>query len=82
MNYKHRRVDHDECDVGRLGYILKCRRREHKLTIDQLADMSGVSRSNIHNLETASIKQPNVVVGAIAHVLDLRLGHLLGDYLP
>jgi transcriptional regulator with XRE-family HTH domain len=68
----------EEVASGRLGERVRGLRRERGLTLDLLAERSGVSRAMISKLERGE-KNPTLVVAAkIAEGLGVRLSQLVG----
>ncbi len=68
----------EEVSSGRLGERIRDLRRERGLTLDLLAQRSGVSRAMISKLERGE-KNPTVVVAAkVAEGLEVSLSHLVG----
>jgi transcriptional regulator with XRE-family HTH domain len=68
----------EEVASGRLGGRIRGLRRERRLTLDLLAERSGVSRAMISKLERGE-KNPTLVVAAkIAEGLGVRLSQLVG----
>jgi transcriptional regulator with XRE-family HTH domain len=68
----------EEVASGRLGGRIRGLRRERRLTLDLLAERSGVSRAMISKLERGE-KNPTLVVAAkVAEGLGVRLSQLVG----
>ncbi len=68
----------EEVTSGRLGERVRGLRRERGLTLDLLAERSGVSRAMISKLERGE-KNPTLVVAAkVAEGLGVRLSQLVG----
>ena len=68
----------EEVSSGRLGEHVRALRRERGLTLDLLAESSGVSRAMISKLERGE-KNPTVVVAAkVAEGLGVSLSQLVG----
>jgi transcriptional regulator with XRE-family HTH domain len=68
----------EEVASGRLGERVRGLRRERGLTLDLLAERSGVSRAMISKLERGE-KNPTLVVAAkVAEGLGVRLSQLVG----
>jgi transcriptional regulator with XRE-family HTH domain len=68
----------EEVASGRLGGRIRGLRRERGLTLDLLAERSGVSRAMISKLERGE-KNPTLVVAAkVAEGLGVRLSQLVG----
>lgn len=68
----------EEVASGRLGERIRGLRRERGLTLDLLAERSGVSRAMISKLERGE-KNPTLVVAAkVAEGLGVRLSQLVG----
>jgi transcriptional regulator with XRE-family HTH domain len=61
-----------------LGEILRRRRRERKLTLQQLADDCGVSRAAISKTERGDSGASTPVLGKLAEALDLSISQLVG----
>jgi transcriptional regulator with XRE-family HTH domain len=61
-----------------LGDALKRRRQEQKLTLDQLAAKSGVSRAAISKIERGDSGASTPVLGKLAEALDLSISQLVG----
>lgn len=61
-----------------LGTRLNTERRTHKLTIDALANKSGVSRSMISKVERGEAQPTTSVLGKLAEALDLSISQLVG----
>lgn len=72
------------CDPVITGLRINKARRDAGMTIENLSRLSGCSKANIHNLETGSIINPNIIViGAIAFVLGKKIADFTGmDFLP
>lgn len=54
------------------------RRRERQLTLQQLADVSGVSRAAISKIERGESGASTSVLGKLAEALDLSISQLVG----
>src|SRR5215210_6659782 len=68
----------DAVSSGRLGERVRELRRGRNLTLDELAELSGVSRAMISKLERGE-KNPTLVVAAkLAEGLDITLSTLAG----
>jgi transcriptional regulator with XRE-family HTH domain len=68
----------EEVSSGRLGERVRALRRERGLTLDLLAERSGVSRAMISKLERGE-KNPTLVVAAkVAEGLGVSLSRLIG----
>jgi transcriptional regulator with XRE-family HTH domain len=65
-------------DLSKLGEALKRRRLEQKLTIEQLAERSGVSRAAISKIERGDSGASTPVLGKLAEALDLSISQLIG----
>ncbi|MEP5762265.1 MAG: XRE family transcriptional regulator [Litoreibacter sp.] len=61
-----------------LGNRLNSERRNHNLTIDALANKSGVSRSMISKVERGEAQPTTSVLGKLAEALDLSISQLVG----
>ncbi len=61
-----------------LGSTLRGRRQERKLTLQQLADQSGVSRAAISKIERGESGASTPVLGKLAEALDLSISQLIG----
>lgn len=61
-----------------LGNRLNSERRNHSLTIDALANKSGVSRSMISKVERGEAQPTTSVLGKLAEALDLSISQLVG----
>ncbi|MBT3305028.1 MAG: helix-turn-helix transcriptional regulator [Alphaproteobacteria bacterium] len=61
-----------------LGDVLHRRRKELKLTLQQLADKSGVSRAAISKIERAESGASTPVLGKLAEALELSISQLIG----
>lgn len=61
-----------------LGNRLNSERQKHDLTIDALANKSGVSRSMISKVERGEAQPTTSVLGKLAEALDLSISQLLG----
>jgi transcriptional regulator with XRE-family HTH domain len=66
--------------AARLGLNLKQLRRERKLTLDQLALKSGVSRAMISKIERGAAVPTATVLGKLALGLETGLSQLVGGY--
>ncbi len=62
---------------GRLALRLKRLRHEHHLSLDQLAETSGVSRATLSRLENASVSPTTEVLGKLCSAYGLTLSRLL-----
>jgi quercetin dioxygenase-like cupin family protein/DNA-binding XRE family transcriptional regulator len=68
----------EEVSSGRLGERVRALRRERGLTLEMLAEQSGVSRAMISKLERGE-KNPTLVVAAkVAEGLGMNLSRLVG----
>jgi transcriptional regulator with XRE-family HTH domain len=68
----------EEVSSGRLGERVRALRRERGLTLEMLAEQSGVSRAMISKLERGE-KNPTLVVAAkVAEGLGMNLSELVG----
>src|SRR5918997_4815744 len=68
----------DAVSAGRLGERVRERRRGRELTLEELAERSGVSRAMISKVERGE-KNPTLVVAAkVAEGLEITLSELLG----
>lgn len=65
-------------DPSRLGEALKRRRLERHLTLEQLAEQSGVSRAAISKIERGDSGASTPVLGKLAEALDLSISQLVG----
>ena len=63
---------------SKLGDALKRRRAERKLTLDQLAARSGVSRAAISKIERGDSTASTSTLGKLAEALDLSISQLVG----
>jgi transcriptional regulator with XRE-family HTH domain len=63
---------------SKLGDALKRRRAERKLTLDQLAARSGVSRAAISKIERGESPASTSTLGRLAEALDLSISQLVG----
>lgn len=63
---------------SKLGDALKQRRVERELTLDQLAEKSGVSRSAISKIERGDSTASTSTLGKLAEALDLSISQLVG----
>ncbi len=61
-----------------LGDTLRRRRQERKLTLQQLAKISGVSRAAISKIERGDSGASTPVLGKLAEALDLSISQLVG----
>jgi len=61
-----------------LGDTLRTRRRERKLTLQQLAELSGVSRAAISKIERGDSGASTPVLGKLAEALELSISQLIG----
>jgi len=61
-----------------LGHALRRRRQERRLTLDQLARQSGVSRAAISKIERGQSGASTTVLGRLAEALDLSISQLVG----
>jgi len=61
-----------------LGDILRRRRLELKITIQQLAEQSGVSRAAISKIERGDSGASTPVLGKLSEALDLSISQLIG----
>lgn len=61
-----------------LGDALRRRRQERRLTLDQLARKSGVSRAAISKIERGQSGASTTVLGRLAEALDLSISQLVG----
>lgn len=61
-----------------MGMTLKEARQRRRLTVDQLADLSGVGRATLYRLESGETPDPALsTVVAIERALKLRRGSLV-----
>lgn len=65
-------------DPSKLSEVLKRRRLERKLTLEQLAEKSGVSRAAISKIERGDSGASTSVLGKLAEALDLSISQLVG----
>ena len=65
-------------DQASLGERLRARRQERRLTLDQLAGQSGVSRAAISKIERGVSNATTTVLGRLAEALDLSISQLVG----
>jgi len=63
---------------GSLGATLKKKRLMRKLTLQKLAEQSGVSRAAISKIERGDSTASSSVLGKLAEALDLSISQLLG----
>lgn len=63
---------------SKLAQTLKRRRTERKLTLDQLAAKSGVSRAAISKIERGDSTASTSTLGKLAEALDLSISQLVG----
>jgi transcriptional regulator with XRE-family HTH domain len=63
---------------SKLGEAVKRRRLEQRLTLEQLADKSGVSRAAISKIERGDSGASTPVLGKLAEALDLSISQLVG----
>jgi len=61
-----------------LGDMLRRQRQERKLTLQQLADQSGVSRAAISKIERGDSGASTPVLGKLAEALDISISQLIG----
>lgn len=61
-----------------LSEALRRHRRERKLTLEQLAERSGVSRAAISKIERGESGASTPVLGKLAEALDLSISQLIG----
>lgn len=66
-------------DNPKLGDALRLRRQERRLTLDQLARRSGVSRAAISKIERGESGASTTVLGRLAEALDLSISQLIGS---
>jgi transcriptional regulator with XRE-family HTH domain len=66
----------------RLSQNLRRLRTEHNLTMDALADRSGVSRAMISKIERGVAVPTATVLGKLSAALDVGLSQLVGDSQP
>ena len=65
-------------DHGLLGGTLKKWRLSKQLTLQQLADQSGVSRAAISKIERGDSGASSSVVGKLSEALDVSISQLMG----
>jgi transcriptional regulator with XRE-family HTH domain len=65
-------------EKSNLGEALRRRRQEQRLTLEQLAQKSGVSRAAISKIERGDSGATSAVLGRLAEALDLSISQLLG----
>lgn len=66
-------------EAGRLGERVATARRTNSLSVAQLADLAGVSRAYLHQIESGDCKRPSAqVLYNLATVLGTSIAHLLG----
>lgn len=61
-----------------LGEALRRRRQQQRLTLEQLAEKSGVSRAAISKIERGESGASTPVLGKLAEALDLSISQLIG----
>ena len=67
---------------GHLGARLQQLRKDRRLTLDDLARMSGVSRSMLSQIERSQANPTVATVWALAEALHIEVGELLGVTAP
>jgi transcriptional regulator with XRE-family HTH domain len=72
----------EKAAVERFARRLQQRRRSAGLSLDQLAERSGVSRATLSNIERASVNPSLGVAVKIAAALGLSVAHLLDEDRP
>jgi transcriptional regulator with XRE-family HTH domain len=66
--------------LGKMGEIIRRKRKELGMTQDQLANSANVSQSYIADLENGNVKNPTVnTIAKIAAVLNLNNEQLLNE---
>jgi transcriptional regulator with XRE-family HTH domain len=63
-----------------LGANLRRLRLENKLTLEALAQLSGVSRAMISKIERGASTPTAMVLGKLSRALNIGLSHLVGGY--
>lgn len=61
-----------------IGETVRQRRLQRKLTLEQLAELSGVSRAAISKIERGDVSPTTGVVGRLAEALDLSISQFIG----
>lgn len=65
---------------SKLGEALRHRRQERRLTLDQLAEKSGVSRAAISKIERGDSSASTTALGKLSEALDLSISQLIGGH--
>lgn len=68
-------------DIRSLGVNVKKFREERGLTAESLAELAGVSKSHINNIESASTRASAEIIIRIANSLDVSVDVLIADSL-
>ena len=63
-----------------LGEVVRTERERRGLSQEALADLAGVSRSHIGEIERGEVNISFVALSEIAAGLGVRLGDLIGEY--
>lgn len=71
----------NELNIEALGLKVKQFRKEKGYSAEKLADISGVSKSHINNIESANSSVSTEVLVRIANALEVSVDVLLGDSL-
>ncbi|MBP2150984.1 XRE family transcriptional regulator [Xanthobacter autotrophicus DSM 597] len=74
--------DDPAAEEAHLAANLRRMRQEARLTLDQLATLSGVSRAMISKIERGVSVPTATVLGKLAGALKVSLSHLLGRFQP
>jgi transcriptional regulator with XRE-family HTH domain len=69
---------HANAHGSELGSSVRQRRHELGLTLEQLADRSGVSRATISKVERGDVTPTTVVLGKLAESLDISISQAIG----
>ncbi len=73
-------AQHFMADNPELGEALRRCRQERRLTLDQLAKKSGVSRAAISKIERGDSGASSTVLGKLSEALDLSISQLIGGH--
>lgn len=71
-------MDNNELDFAAIGHNIKSIRKQKGITQEQLADMTGLSKVHISNMENANTKVSLTAIVKIASALKTSVDHILG----
>ena len=68
-------------DEGSLGKNIKALRKQKSITLQELADRTGFTKSYLSKIERAGKAPPYSTVNRIASVLEVEVSHLMSEKL-